>query len=56
MSIEFLITSIAVILLPGIGVLYTIAVGLGRGFGASIVAAAGCTVGILPRRWRASLD
>jgi len=48
MSIEFLITSIAVILLPGIGVLYTIAVGLGRGFRASIVAAAGCTVGILP--------
>ena len=48
MSIEFLITSIAVILLPGIGVLYTIAVGLGRGFRASIVAAASCTVGILP--------
>ena len=48
MSIEFLITSIAVILLPGIGVLYTIAVGLGRGFRASVAAAAGCTVGILP--------
>lgn len=48
MSIEFLITSIVVILLPGIGVLYTIAVGLGRGFRASVAAAAGCTVGILP--------
>lgn len=48
MSIEFLITSIAVILLPGIGVLYTIAIGLGRGFRASVAAAAGCTLGILP--------
>lgn len=48
MSIEFLITSIVVILLPGTGVLYTLAVGLGRGFSASVAAAAGCTLGILP--------
>ncbi|MBV6658384.1 MAG: LysE family translocator [Devosiaceae bacterium] len=48
MSIEFLITSMIVILLPGTGVLYTLAVGLGRGFRASVVAAVGCTFGIVP--------
>ncbi|MCC3859940.1 LysE family translocator [Pseudemcibacter aquimaris] len=48
MGIEFLATSIAVILLPGIGVLYCIAIGLGRGFNASLMAAIGCTLGIVP--------
>lgn len=48
MSIEFLLTSIVVILLPGTGVLYTLAIGLGRGFRPSIAAALGCTLGILP--------
>lgn len=48
MSIEFLVTSMIVILLPGTGVLYTLAVGLGRGFKASIAAALGCTFGIVP--------
>ena len=48
MSIEFLLTSIVVILLPGTGVLYTLAVGLGRGFRPSVAAAFGCTLGILP--------
>ncbi len=48
MSIEFFLTSIIVILLPGTGVLYTLAVGLGRGFRLSIAAAFGCTLGILP--------
>ena len=48
MSVEFLITSMIVILLPGTGVLYTLAVGLGRGFKASIAAALGCTFGIVP--------
>lgn len=37
-----------VILLPGTGVLYTLAVGLGRGFRASVAAAFGCTFGIVP--------
>jgi threonine/homoserine/homoserine lactone efflux protein len=37
-----------VILLPGTGVLYTLAVGLGRGFRPSILAAFGCTLGIVP--------
>ncbi|WP_419905399.1 LysE family translocator [Kiloniella sp.] len=48
MSIEFLITSIVVILIPGTGVVYTIATGLGAGRAASIAAAFGCTLGILP--------
>jgi threonine/homoserine/homoserine lactone efflux protein len=48
MSAEFLITSLVVVLLPGTGVLYTLAIGLGRGFRASIAAAVGCTLGIVP--------
>ncbi len=48
MSVEFLLTSIIVILLPGTGVLYTLAVGLGRGMNASVIAAFGCTLGIVP--------
>jgi len=48
MSMEYLLTSIVVILLPGTGVIYTIAVGLGRGFRASMAAALGCTFGIVP--------
>lgn len=39
MSVEFLLTSIVVILLPGTGVLYTLSVGLGRGFRPGVVAA-----------------
>ncbi|MEM6382714.1 MAG: LysE family translocator [Pseudomonadota bacterium] len=48
LSWDYLITSLVVVLLPGTGVLYTIAIGLGRGFKASIAAAAGCTMGIVP--------
>lgn len=48
MSFEFVVTSLIVILLPGTGVIYTLAVGLGRGFKASIAAAIGCTLGIVP--------
>ncbi len=48
MSLEFLITSMIVILLPGTGVIYTLAVGLGRGLKPSIIAAFGCTLGIVP--------
>jgi threonine/homoserine/homoserine lactone efflux protein len=48
MTPEFLVTSIVVILLPGTGVLYTLAFGLARGWRASVLAAFGCTLGILP--------
>ncbi len=48
MSLEYLLTSIIVVLLPGTGVLYTLAIGLGKGFKPSIAASFGCTLGILP--------
>jgi threonine/homoserine/homoserine lactone efflux protein len=47
-SIEFLLTSFIVIVSPGTGVLYTLAAGLSRGSRASVVAAFGCTIGIVP--------
>jgi threonine/homoserine/homoserine lactone efflux protein len=47
-SIEFLLTSLIVVASPGTGVLYTLAAGLARGRWASVVAAFGCTLGILP--------
>jgi threonine/homoserine/homoserine lactone efflux protein len=48
MTLEFLITSFVVVVSPGTGVLYTLAAGLSRGSRASVVAAFGCTVGIVP--------
>ena len=48
MSIEFLITTLIVVATPGTGVIYTLSAGLSRGARASIVAAVGCTLGIIP--------
>lgn len=48
MNLEFLITALVVVLVPGTGVVYTVAVGLGKGRQASIAAAFGCTLGIVP--------
>jgi threonine/homoserine/homoserine lactone efflux protein len=48
MSVEFLLTSLVVVATPGTGVIYTLAAGLTRGSRASVVAAAGCTLGIVP--------
>ena len=48
MSIDFLITSLIVVVSPGTGVLFTLAAGLSRGSRASVVAAFGCTLGIVP--------
>ena len=48
MSIEFLITSLIVVVSPGTGVLFTLAAGLAGGRRASVVAAFGCTLGIVP--------
>ncbi|KLN59113.1 LysE family transporter [Kiloniella spongiae] len=48
MTVEFLLTSLVIILIPGTGVLYTIATGLAAGRTASIAAAFGCTLGIVP--------
>jgi threonine/homoserine/homoserine lactone efflux protein len=47
-TVQFLLTSLIVVVSPGTGVLYTVAAGLSRGSRASIVAAFGCTLGILP--------
>jgi threonine/homoserine/homoserine lactone efflux protein len=47
-SIEFLLTSFIIVASPGTGVLYTLATGLARGPRASVVAAFGCTLGIVP--------
>ena len=48
MSTAFLLTSLIIVATPGTGVLYTIAAGLARGRRASVVAALGCTLGIVP--------
>jgi threonine/homoserine/homoserine lactone efflux protein len=48
MSIDFLITTLIVVVSPGTGVLFTLATGLSRGGRASVVAAFGCTLGIIP--------
>jgi len=48
MSIDFLVTTLIVVVSPGTGVLFTLATGLSRGSRASVVAAFGCTLGIVP--------
>ena len=48
MSIDFLVTSLIVVVAPGTGVLFTLATGLARGSRASVIAAFGCTLGIVP--------
>src|SRR3954453_743840 len=47
-SVAFLITSLVIVATPGTGALFTISAGLSRGVRASLVAAAGCTLGIVP--------
>ncbi|WP_433593933.1 LysE family translocator [Nocardia sp. CA-145437] len=48
MSIEFLLTTLVIVATPGTGVLFTLAAGLARGVRASVIAAFGCTLGIVP--------
>ena len=48
MSIDFLVTSLVGVLIPGTGVIYTVSIGLFQGWRASVAAAIGCTVGIVP--------
>ncbi len=48
MSTEFLLTTLVIVATPGTGVLYTLSAGLSRGTRASVVAAVGCTLGIVP--------
>ena len=55
MSLSFLVTSLIVVVSPGTGVLYTLATALTRGSRASVAAAFGCTLGILPAMLAAML-
>jgi threonine/homoserine/homoserine lactone efflux protein len=48
MTWEFLVTSLIVVVLPGTGVIYTVSTGLSQGGRASVLAATGCTAGIVP--------
>lgn len=48
MSPEFLLITLVVVVTPGTGVLFTMSAGLSRGTRASVVAALGCTLGIVP--------
>jgi threonine/homoserine/homoserine lactone efflux protein len=47
-SPEFLLATFIVVATPGTGVLFTLAAGLSRGARASVIAAIGCTLGIVP--------
>ena len=48
MTLEFLLTSLVIVASPGTGAIYTVAAGLSGGARASLVAAVGCTLGIVP--------
>ncbi|MEM9579311.1 MAG: LysE family translocator [Pseudomonadota bacterium] len=55
MTLHFLLTAFVVVLAPGTGVIYTLAMGLGQGRSAAIAAATGCTIGIVPHLLAATL-
>lgn len=48
MTLEFFLTSLVIVASPGTGAIYTVAAGLSGGARASLVAAFGCTLGIIP--------
>jgi threonine/homoserine/homoserine lactone efflux protein len=48
MNPEFLLASLIIVLIPGTGVVYTITTGLTLKWRASLAAAIGCTLGIVP--------
>ncbi len=47
-TVQFLITSLVVVLIPGPGVVFTVSTGIIHGRQASVFGALGCTAGILP--------
>jgi threonine/homoserine/homoserine lactone efflux protein len=55
LSAQFLLTAFVVVIAPGTGVIYTLAIGLGQGRRAAFAAALGCTVGIVPHLAAATL-
>jgi threonine/homoserine/homoserine lactone efflux protein len=52
---EFLVTTLIIVATPGIGVLFTVNAGLSRGRRAGLIAAIGCTLGIIPHMFAAVL-
>lgn len=48
LSLEYLLTSLVVVLIPGAGVIYTVSTALIHGRRAGVIAALGCTAGIVP--------
>ena len=54
-SVEFLITSLVVVLIPGTGVVYTVSSSVGGGRRRGLFAAVGCTLGIVPHMLAAML-
>src|SRR5918992_5326994 len=54
-SVEFLLTSLVVVLIPGTGVLYTVSSSIGGGRRRGLFAAVGCTLGIIPHMLAAML-
>jgi threonine/homoserine/homoserine lactone efflux protein len=48
MTFAFLLTSLVIVASPGTGAIYTVAAGLSGGTRASLIAAFGCTLGIVP--------
>jgi len=54
-SLQFLVTAFVVVIAPGTGVIYTLALGLGQGRRAALWAALGCTAGIIPHLAAATL-
>ncbi len=55
MSVEFLLTSLVVVLIPGTGVVYTVSSAIGGGWRRGLFAAIGCTLGIVPHMLAAML-
>ena len=55
MSFEFLLTSLVVVLVPGTGVVYTVGSSIGGGRRRGLIAAVGCTLGIVPHMLAAML-
>ena len=47
-TLDFLVTSLIVVLIPGTGVVFTVSTGLVLGRRASLWASLGCTAGIVP--------
>jgi threonine/homoserine/homoserine lactone efflux protein len=47
-TLQFLVTSLVVVLIPGPGVVFTVSTGILHGRRASVFGALGCTAGILP--------